>query len=189
GRICRSRPGHHTPERSGCPSAAFGAGPAGFDGAAGAPPVWAVTGLAQKATPRAAIVSRRAREDRISNLLLARHQRIADGERASIGENELAHRAGVCGRVARVPALDRHLVADLHETRLESASNEAGRRAGLERPLLGLAAFGHVEEEPGMRILETNLRERALDRNRLIGVEHGGEGMVSLDPQPDRGYE
>src|SRR5215203_1697397 len=89
----------------------------------------------------------------------------------AIGRGELLQHADVLGSVACRGAADGDDGAGAQFARLVSTPDHAARRAGFERPSRQLAVrFLDVEEEPGVRVGESHLHDRALNRDRLCGV-------------------
>src|SRR5262245_60870812 len=75
--------------------------------------------------------------------------------------------------------LDGDFDAWFDEVRLEPVANHPARRSSLEGPPFHFAAWVlHVEKEPRVRILETDLHDRALDRDGLVHVERRGKRVV-----------
>src|SRR4029434_3111004 len=89
-----------------------------------------------------------------------------------IRQDERSQHAHVLRGVLRMEPFDGDLDPLLDEVRLESVANHPARGAGFEGPPLYLAAgVLHIEKEPRVRVLETDLHDRALDRHRLVHVE------------------
>ena len=61
----------------------------------------------------------------------------------------------------------------------ESAAQECVRRASFHSPCDNLPVLAlHVEVDPGVRIRPFNLSDGTVERDRLLGIELGGECMV-----------
>src|SRR2546427_813708 len=83
--------------------------------------------------------------------------------------------------VPRETALDDDLFSDFHRRGAPSQTPERSRRTQLETPIFDLAGFFvlNIDVEPGMWIRPSDLRHKAPERYRLMGIKFGSESMVS----------
>src|SRR5215510_11991465 len=189
-----SAPPHHTPVRSGCPSAIRGTGPGAVGAGAGAaaeldPPCRASALNLPGVNDATAYTHARKTTTAINRPFMIDSclQPVARllGSRALLGsehavrravrQNELPQHAHVLRRILGVEPFDRDLDALLDDARLEPVANHAARCSRFEAPPFDLAGVRvlHVDEEPGVRVLETDLDDRPLNRDRLVHVEGG----------------
>src|SRR5690606_32002018 len=106
--------------------------------------------------------------------------RALEEQRAAIGKVDVAaHRA--MRAVARLVAVDSELRADRNGGFRNPAAHQRIGAAALDHPGGALALLVlYVDVNPGMRVDELDLGDRAREGDGPVDVEFGGEGMMCL---------
>src|SRR5438874_6600136 len=175
-----------TPLKSTLPAAVCGVGPSGGLKSRCAAAIAGSAAIAAKSAMR-----RAARRVMAALLLRQRRRRIvaAHGSREHAAAVRELHHARVAGlrSVFGERAVDRDRVAHLQRVRAPAVARQRVRRTALALPgLHGAVVVLHIEIDPDVRVRPFELRDRALERDGLVRVEFGGEGVVGDDRFDER---
>ena len=81
-----------------------------------------------------------------------------------------------------------HLGAGSHGVAIPAVADQRVRGAALDHPLLLLTGRGRdLDVQPRVRVAELHLRDDAVELDRPVDVELGGERMVRDDRRSHRG--
>src|SRR5688572_27334903 len=102
----------------------------------------------------------------------------AEEQLAAVGQRDVAA-VGLLRAVAREVAVNVDLHARLDRVAGDAAPEQRIRRPALDRPRFHRAVgLLHVHVNPGVRIDPLDLRDGALQLDRLVDVELAGKGMM-----------
>src|SRR5579871_129571 len=163
-----------TPERSGVPSASFGAGPVGAGGTLRYSPAPRPCASAVPASSRTAAALRR-----ISFLMLfARLICVQEIQLMAVRKRNHFGRADA-RIILGLGAFHRNRIALLDRVAMPSVANEDAGAGQFEVPVHHLAAaVFHVQVKVGVRIGPFHFRDHAGNIELLIGIELGRAGMM-----------
>src|SRR5690606_12646474 len=103
--------------------------------------------------------------------------RVAERQLAAVREADF-RRAGARVSVARTERVDDDLGAGRQRVAVPAATEQRARGAALDTPALNLAVHVGVDVDPRVRVDPLELHDLALEADRLVTIELGGERMV-----------